>query len=297
MTAPQTNFELTGGWTTLAQETTFLDQIVAETALTEHLAGHSVEDRPIRYFTIGEGVENTILLSSMVHGSEQASREGLLSKLRDVCYSTDPDMLAYLETHRIVWLPNSNPDRTLTNRLNALGIDPNRDRFMLLQPETLAVVTVINETSPHLVIDCHEYFTTGEDWWAFQSHMPGAHSEVRALEEEIFQQGLSLMSANGYSAKQYPMGMVPRACTTGYTGSRHMVSLTSETNGLHGVPATRVAVHKRFLDFILEWHATNSPRCAQTRQQSIEWALTSHGDDRLMIREPYIGHDSLRRFD
>lgn len=292
MTQPQTNFELTGGWTTLAQEEAFLNQIVSETALTEHLAGHSVENRPIRYFTIGEGVENTILLSSMVHGNEQASREALLIKLRDVCYSSDPDMLAYLQTHRIVWLPNSNPDRTLQTRFNAANVDPNRDRFMLLQPETLAVVTVVNETAPNLVIDCHEYYTAGRDWWCFQSHLPGAYPAVRSLEEEIFQAGLLLMADNGYTAMQYPMGGVPRSCTTAYTTSRHAVSITSETNGMYGEPTVRVGVHKLFLDFILEWHADNSGRCAQARADSLAWASESTGTDLLMIRETYIGHDT-----
>lgn len=179
MTPPVTSHEAGGSWTSLAQERTFFDQILAETDLTETLVGHSIQDRAIYAYALGQGPEQTLMITSLVHGNEPASREAVLAMIRDMAYATDPQVVDYLAAHRIVWVPSISPDSAFFRRNNAVDANPNRDFYGLTQPETRAVVTAINAFSPHLIVDCHEYWTDGPEWMGFEGHMPGAHGPWR----------------------------------------------------------------------------------------------------------------------
>ena len=292
MTAPQTNYESSGTWTTLAQEEIFLAQIEADTSLAVEVAGQSVEGKPIRRVMLGSGVENTVLIVCLQHGNEPASREAALAQIRDMAYSTDPATIAYLESHRVVWIPTSGPDSFPNRRFNSNNVNPNRDFFILSQPEPRAIVSTINAVNPHLIVDAHEYFTTGEDWWGAQGQIPGAHPAVIALEEEIFTYGRNVLAGHGFSSKHYPIPSLPRAGLSGYASTRHAVGLLSETNASHGTIDDRVAVQRIILDMVVEWHEEHTAELHAAYEDSVEWALNSTGVDLLKIRHQYLGQDT-----
>lgn len=292
MSQPQTNYELAGEWTTLEQEEIFLSQIQSETDLTVEIAGYSVQNRPIKRVVLGTPTEGTLMIVCLIHGNEQASREAALGKIRDLAYSTDPEVLTYLETHRIVWIPTASPDTFPGRRNNMNNVNPNRDFFALTQPEPRAIVGTISEYAPHFIVDAHEYFAGGEDWWGAQGQMPSAHPAITTLEEVVFTHGCNVLGGYGYSSKHYGVHILPRAGLSGYASTRHAVGLLSETNALHGDIKDRVDVQRIIFDMVIKWHYENASLISAARNKSLTWAQTSRGDDRFKIRVEYLGRDT-----
>lgn len=126
----------------------------------------SVEGRPIEVHTFGDG-ERTILLMAGVHGDEQTGVRivgSILDRLLDC------DLSALSE--RIVVMPLCNPDGYEANtRRNARGIDINRNfptkdfgtgeekpggDDPASEPETRAILKVVERFKPYLIITLHE---------------------------------------------------------------------------------------------------------------------------------------------
>lgn len=291
MTLPQTNYEVNSDWTTLEQESVFLSQVGDETSLNVEVAGQSVEGKPIRRVSLGQPIEGTVLIVCLQHGNEPASREAALAQIRDMAYSTNPRVLSYLSTHQVVWIPTAVPDSFPDRRNNSNGVNPNRDYFTLKQPEPRAIVESINQFQPNLIVDAHEYFTTGEDWWGATSQFPGAHPEIAAWEDNIFNYGCDVLAGYGYTSKHYPIDYSSRSSLAKYAPSRHTTGLLSETNALHGDIHDRVDVQKIILDMVIDFHEENSSALTAAQVESQTWARTSKGPDKFKIREQYLGRD------
>jgi len=126
----------------------------------------SVEGRPIEVYTFGDG-ERTILLMAGVHGDEQTGVRivgSILDRLRTA------DLSALNE--QIVVMPLCNPDGYEANtRRNARGIDINRNfptkdfgsgeekpgwTEPASEPETRAILEVVERFKPYLIITLHE---------------------------------------------------------------------------------------------------------------------------------------------
>ena len=291
MTLPQTNYEVNSDWTTLEQESVFLSQIGDETPLNIEVAGQSVEGKPIRRVSLGKPIEGTVLIVCLQHGNEPASREAALAQIRDMAYSTNPRVLSYLSTHQVVWIPTAVPDSFPNRRNNSNGVNPNRDYFILKQPEPRAIVETINQFQPNLIVDAHEYFTTGDDWWGATSQFPGAHPDIASWEDEIFNYGRDILASHGYTSKHYPLDYSSRSSLAKYAPARHTTGLLSETNALHGDIHDRVDVQKIILDMVIDFHEENSLALTAAQVESLAWARTSKGPDKFKIREQYMGRD------
>lgn len=291
MTLPQTNYEVNSDWTTLEQESVFLSQVGDETSLNVEVAGQSVEGKPIRRVSLGQPVEGTVLIVCLQHGNEPASREAALAQIRDMAYSTNPRVLSYLSTHQVVWIPTAVPDSFPNRRNNSNGVNPNRDYFILKQPEPRVIVETINQFQPNLIVDAHEYFTTGDDWWGATSQFPGAHPDIASWEDEIFNYGRDILASHGYTSKHYPLDYSSRSSLAKYAPARHTTGLLSETNALHGDIHDRVDVQKIILDMVIDFHEENSLALTAAQVESLTWARTSKGPDKFKIREQYMGRD------
>ena len=291
MTRPQTNYEVNSEWTTLEQESVFLSQIEAETSLSIEIAGQTVEGNPIRCVSLGQPIEGTVLIVCLQHGNEPASREAALGQIRDMAYSTDSKVLNYLSTHQVVWIPTAVPDSFPSRRNNSNGVNPNRDYFTLAQPEPRAIVETINQFQPNLIVDAHEYFATGDDWWGATSQIPGAHPEIADLEDRIFTYGREVLAGYGYTSGHYPIAHSSRSSLAKYAPSRHTTGLLSETNAQYGDIHDRVAVQKIILDMVIDFHEDNSSALTAAQVESQTWARTSKGPDKFKIREQYLGQD------
>ncbi|MGY1802931.1 hypothetical protein ACI78T_06595 [Blastococcus sp. SYSU D00922] len=199
MPPPVTAFESSGGVTSLADETTFLQQVAAETSATLTTAGLTTLGKTIHRLDIGDG-PHTMLIVTLQHGSEVAPREAILAFLRDLAYSTGPDVLAYLAEHRVVYVGPVNAGQFPTHRDNPNGVNLNRDHFQLTQAETQAVAAVIADTQPHLIIDAHERFGTGGmDWEGAVTALDAADPAIRDLADELLADTFTSVDGAGYT--------------------------------------------------------------------------------------------------
>lgn len=127
--------------------------------------GRSVQDRPIRMLTLGQG-PRTVLFIGGIHGDEA---EGARTTAELPAAFTAAGLG---EAVSLYVVEDANPDgRALATRENVNGIDLNRNfpatnfdpvspsggRVSANQPETRAMVEIINRTSPALVMVMHSW--------------------------------------------------------------------------------------------------------------------------------------------
>ena len=128
--------------------------------------GFSVEKRPIIALKKGTG-KIKVLFVSRIHGNEPATTQAMLEffnnyNSKDITIFgillANPDGAALFEQ---LWLQNREPHwkNSFNNaRLNAAGVDLNRDWFDLSQEETRAIRRFIFSIRPDFVIDHHEFY-------------------------------------------------------------------------------------------------------------------------------------------
>jgi protein MpaA len=126
--------------------------------------GRSVHDKPIECRVLGDGMQ-TVLLIGTIHGDESAGT----ALLEQMCahLGHQPELL---NDRRIVVVPVMNPDGLAARtRRNARGVDLNRNfpsenwrrtrrsgARPLSEPESRAVLEVIERYPPHLAVSIHQ---------------------------------------------------------------------------------------------------------------------------------------------
>jgi len=181
---PESGFELTGDWTTHADELSFLDEVVtgAVNPITIDKIGETAQGRPLHQLVLGAGATPnglprtmpTVMVLGSQHGNEPAGREASLKLLRDLAFAdlTAPenaDLARLLADQTIIVVPSANPDgRAANTRHNGVphvdadgrqqaGFDINRDHLALRTEEARAFADVILEWEPFMALDLHEY--------------------------------------------------------------------------------------------------------------------------------------------
>ena len=161
----------------------FLERL-ADTSELVHLSSIGATDRgrEIRMATIADppvaeptdiaGDRTVVLLIGNIHAGEVAGKESLQMLARDVAGAEKRSELhALLEDLVILIVPNLNADGNdqmapdnrprqagpaeVGTRANAQGYDLNRDWTKLDAPETRAIVDVLNEWDPKVIVDTH----------------------------------------------------------------------------------------------------------------------------------------------
>lgn len=126
----------------------------------------SVQGRSIDVYSFGTGPK-TIMYMAGVHGDERDGVD-IVQAIREMLPKID------LDSHRIVLMPCANPDGYAANtRQNANGVDLNRNfpdktyvngedsgshcrgQAAASEPETKAIMAVVNEYRPKLIISLH----------------------------------------------------------------------------------------------------------------------------------------------
>lgn len=293
MTPPLTGFEAAGTWTSISQGDAFLAQLAEETTATLSEAGQTVQGKPIWRLDIGTGVENTILYVGNQHAGEPSGREAVLAMVRDLAYSTDPDVLTYLSTHRIVIIPTLNADGGLSNRLNGNGINLNRDHYQLSQPESQAVAQTIKDTAPGVIFDLHENgIPSLADWAGTPEPTAGTHPPLAALGEAAYDHIVASVSAQGQTAGRYPKTSTPISALSAAAGSHHAVGIVSEPLNRNNI-TTRVAVSRMAVDAIRAWHQENAVALQSARAASLDYARTTLDPVPLVTTEMTTGAPTL----
>ncbi|WP_460218990.1 M14 family metallopeptidase [Psychroserpens sp. MEBiC05023] len=121
---------------------------------TVSIIGESVNKIPIQSITLGHG-KKKILMWSQMHGNESTTTKAVFDLLNTFsleCLETSH----ILENCTIQIIPMLNPDGAKAyTRVNANGIDLNRDAQDLSQPESRALRSVFNEFKPDFCYNLH----------------------------------------------------------------------------------------------------------------------------------------------
>lgn len=297
MVGPATPYEASGyaTFTTPAQETAFLQAVAAQTRAVYSVAGHSVGGLPINRLDIGHPISGTLLVATGQHGNEMPPREAVLSWVRDLAYSTDPVIVDYLASHRVVILSTCNPDRFNLERFNANGVDLNRDHMHLAQPETQAIARTIQATGAHLVVDVHgRHDVNGPtDWEGCTSTLPGTHAAFRGLGSHLYATITGDLQAAGRTWRGYPEAQWLRQMHN-MAGYHHALGVLMET--WRGTYENRTATMVDALESVRRWHAERAGDLAQARIISQQVAVANEWAYDLPVGH-YESQMSVERID
>lgn len=120
--------------------------------------GESVLGKPLYAITVGNG-QNRVLMWSQMHGNESTATKAILDLLSFLV--SDSDVSGQLLEHcTLCILPMLNPDGAEAyTRVNANGIDLNRDAQDLSQPESLALKQAFENFKPGFCFNLHDQRT------------------------------------------------------------------------------------------------------------------------------------------
>lgn len=274
MSAPQTGLELTGDWTTLEYEWTFLDAVAAGSdgrAVVE-VAGQSGQGRDIALVRVGypaaESIESgaqkgAVLIVGCQHGDEPAGREAALQLIRDLAYSTDPSVQSYLAAHPVYIVPTASPDAR-NNNSRTFGGNLNREHFSLAMPESRVLATIMRDLRPHLVLDLHERHAGGSDVEYLPNRHMRATGQIKDLSAAVIADAvIPAAVAAGRSHRTYTVGLHTEGTLGNSASLRHACGLLLETPLEDPDKEYRVATHVTVVNAILDYHAANADTIAE----------------------------------
>ena len=129
-----------------------IESLLSDFDLTQ--VGSSAKGLPIKALTIGNGPIK-ILMWSQMHGNEATSTKGIM----DVMYFLKGNA-AFLAPFTIQLIPMLNPDGAAAyTRVNANGVDLNRDAEQQSQPEIHALFEVYDAFQPDYCFNLHDQRT------------------------------------------------------------------------------------------------------------------------------------------
>lgn len=145
-----------GRYVTMEMLRTFLDKVSANFSV--ETVGTSVLKREIKLITLGHG-PTKILMWSQMHGNESTTTKAVLDLINYLLEKTD-EAKSILEACTIKIIPILNPDGALAyTRVNANGVDLNRDAQNLSQPESVVLSTVYKGFVPDYCFNLHDQRT------------------------------------------------------------------------------------------------------------------------------------------
>jgi hypothetical protein len=273
---PRTGFELTGNWTTEAEEQAYLRAL----GLPVSQIGTTAQGRPVQLVRVGPASARTVVLFiCSQHGDEPAGREACLIRMRSVPRSSG---VTYL------FVPNANPDgRALDTRGNSDGIDINRDHLLLRTAEARAMAAVFRDWKPDVIHDLHEFgpsepYYVKDVLWLWPRNLnvaDGVHSLSETLSRSYIRPSVEAAGRTSgvYGIYVDPVTGEPIRQVAGdgqerilrnTGGLKHGMGLLVETN-VDGTPAYRVDSHLKALDgtqsFIRENRAAVEAANARSR--------------------------------
>ncbi|MCG2461348.1 peptidase M14 [Flavobacteriaceae bacterium F89] len=147
---------VTGRYVTLAMLGAFLDKTTSK--FTVETIGVSVLKKEILGITLGHGPVK-ILMWSQMHGNESTTTKAILDLINFLGENSEAAE-SILGACTIKIIPVLNPDGAMAyTRVNANGIDLNRDAQNLSQPESVLLSTVYDNFGPDYCFNLHDQRT------------------------------------------------------------------------------------------------------------------------------------------
>ncbi len=131
-----------------------LDDLIVQNNLYDYTSvlGYSVENRPILVSSFGSG-KRKVLLWSQMHGNESTTTRALIKLFSELTLKKS----SLLNNLSIKVIYQLNPDGSNSySRLNANGVDLNRDAIKRTQPESKLLISLFNVFKPHFCINLHD---------------------------------------------------------------------------------------------------------------------------------------------
>jgi hypothetical protein len=176
------------------------------------MLGYSVNRLPIEKIRMGNGPVK-ILMWSQMHGNESTTTKAVLDLLMALC-SENGNARELLNALSLEIIPMLNPDGALGyTRVNANGIDLNRDAQDMTQPESKILRSVYEKFSPDFCFNLHDQrtiYSAGEDKKpATLSFLSPAADAKRTITESRLK-GMSLIAGINQEMQRLIPGQVGR---------------------------------------------------------------------------------------
>lgn len=286
-----------GTTTTRDEELALLDAIAAESPRVRvEEIGVSGEGRPIHLVVVGypeargaEALESgrNLLFIGAQHGNEPSGREGLLRLLRELAFTSDPDLVAQLGEANLLMIPTANPDGFLAwTRRTACSVDTNRDHLELKTVEARVLAAVQLRFAPEILLDAHEGGnpperpeTTGRFEALWPCHL-NTHAEVLQLSREMVEDYvLPALDDLGYRARVWRGRGDRPGVLRNMAGLRHSIGMVTET--FQTTAEDRAAMQVHAMRETLRFH--------RERREEIAAALAAARSGRAPSGPVYLG--------
>ena len=139
-----------------------------------------------------------VFINASIHGDEAPGVDAAIRLIETLAYEDSAEVRAILDS--VILLVNvvANPDGRVQNtRANANGFDLNRDFITQSQPETQAMVKVITEWNPMVLLDLHGFVNPmliepctplHNPNYEYDLYIEWAYEEALAMEAELLEQ-------------------------------------------------------------------------------------------------------------
>ena len=171
------------------------------------LVGQSVLGTPLKSFSLGTGSKKVLMWSQM-HGNESTTTKAVLDVIN---FLHTPSNMAemILESCTLLILPMLNPDGAAEyTRVNANGVDLNRDAQEQSQPESKVLRKVFDRFSPDYCFNLHDQrtiFNVGSTPKpATVSFLAPAHDEERSVSASRAESMRLIVAMNADLQKRIP---------------------------------------------------------------------------------------------
>jgi len=174
--------------------------------------GHSEEGRIISSFKIGSG-SRKILIWSQMHGNESTTTKSIIDFINYLSQGLTCSQLL-LERCSFIIIPVLNPDGAhYYTRVNANGVDLNRDALKQSQAESEVLQAIYNRFQPDVCFNMHDQrtiFSAGDTKKpATVSFLSPSFNELRDI-NEVRKRSMSLISSANSILQQIIPGQVGR---------------------------------------------------------------------------------------
>lgn len=267
-----------------------------------------------------------VLVFANIHAGEVAGKEAALMLLRDLAngahaewadslvvmiapiYNADGNERVAYGNRPLQWGPVGG----MGQRPNAQGLDLNRDFMKLASPEARALVGLIRDADPHVVLDLHTTNGTHMGYHltyapplspntpaAIDAHLreewlPQLTAEILRTDDMATEHYGNVPGAFGENASSVPRGWYsfsgqPRF-STNYTGIRGRYGLLSEAYSYASFE-DRVTVSKRFVEEVLAAAYRDASRVRATTAEADRQSVVGQ---ELAVRAGFTAPNSTR---